>query len=408
MLIPYSKSYISKRTVSKALYTSVNGQSLTLTDQVDQTNSVTNSFSGFKQPGYRRLIEERRNATTAASGSKVNIKGTYSIGDYTYDTGSQKVRRLVQGSCAEVAYHDNAVALSGTLPFAEIQNSALLAFLKKCKATQRQFSSGVFAGELRETLHLIKNPAAALRTLLSEYVLSVRGRSRRLSPRRHARLISQQWLEFSFGALPLISDIGNAVDVLSRIYKDLPSKYVTATVEREYWGYVDQKNINLYSLYVPALLIRSAKRKGGRKLCGSVALRQQRSGGQLSESAGLTIRDFIPTVYELIPYSFLVDYFTNIGGILEAASFNQADLLWFSSTTFTEDVETYEIQPKRPATAFGAPVISYYVAPSTYSRQSKTFSRDSNVLGLPSLAFKIPGNWSKFLNIGALAHLRVL
>jgi hypothetical protein len=408
MLIPYSQSYPLKRTFYKALYTSVNSGSLGLTSRTNYSDTVTNQFSGFKQPGYRSVIAARGNATTAASGTKVNVKSEYSTGEYSYQAPGQLVRRLVQGSIAEAIYFSNVVALSGTLPFDEIQNSALLEFLKKCKATQRQFSTGVFAGELRETLHLIKNPAAALRKLLADYVSSCRRNARRLSPREKAKLVANQWLEYSFGMLPLISDIGNATNVLRRINEDFPSKYVSAVVEREYWGFRDQLNIDLYSQYVPALLLRSAKRIGGRKIVGMVSLRQQRSGGQLSESAGLTMRDFVPTVYELIPYSFLVDYFTNIGGILEAASFNQADLLWYSSTTFSEDVETYSIQPRAPGTAFGNPVVSYNVAPSTYIRQSKSFSRSLPVLGLPSLAFKIPGNWSKFLNIGALATLRVL
>jgi hypothetical protein len=41
--------------------------------------------------------------------------------------------------------------------------------------------------------------------------------------------------------------------------------------------------------------------------------------GRAVELSGFQFRDFVPTVWELIPYSFVSDYFVNIGDILEAA-----------------------------------------------------------------------------------------
>lgn len=407
MLVPYSKSYEQKKRSTHQLFESVNEQSDSLIDSTVTEFSFANSFTGFKQPGYKKLIKLKQNATTVASGTKVSISSLYSSGTLKSDFGSQRVRRTAIGYLAERNYLANPLFLGGSVPWSEIQNNALLLFLKKCKDAQRQFQAGTFAGELRETLHLIRRPASALRELVFDYVSSCRRRAGQISARHHANLVANQYLEFSFGALPLISDVKSGFNALERLYLGLKTAYVRAVVERLYYAKNDTVFSNLWGNYLPILANVSCKRTGGLKIVGEVRIQPKGLSG-FREALGLNIEDFIPTVYNLIPYSFLVDYFTNIGDLLEAASFNQADLVWYSYTQFTEDLERYEIVPSRPATLFGVPVIDYYVSPGVFSRQSKTFSRFVPPLGVPSLAFKIPGNWSKFLNIGALASLRVL
>lgn len=50
---------------------------------------------------------------------------------------------------------------------------------------------------------------------------------------------------------------------------------------------------------------------------------------------GLTIQEFVPTVWELIPYSFVVDYFTNIGDVVNYAY--SANLNWvYKSASFRQ------------------------------------------------------------------------
>lgn len=415
MLIPYNRTSIERRTASAYFEgrNLLNGQPIGVPQNLAHSYSWSNFFQGFKQPGWRRVIRDKQNATTSASGNKVTPDGTYSIGEIEYKwTDGLGIKHHDRYNCqgANCEFHvlayGHTIPLQGTIPWSQIRNSALIGFLKKAKAAQRQFQSGVFLGELRQTLHLIKRPASSLRSLFTDYVEACRRGSRRLSPKDQLRHVSNQWLEYSFGMLPLISDIESGVRAAERLHLNLPSKYIVHAVSEKYWAYVDVISTTIWSGYFPVYIYRKAERFGGRRICGEVRLAQREPNfSGFNQSLGLTIRDFIPTIYELIPYSFLVDYFVNIGEILEAMSLGQADLIWQSSTEITRDIEHYQLGPR----SAGVPNIHHYdLSPSTFSRTSSTYSRSGSYLGLPVLAFKVPGNWSKFLNIGALATMRAL
>jgi hypothetical protein len=407
MHYPYTKIHHEFRTTSKTLSFYRDGQvSGTPTDDIREY-TYDSVFSGFKNPGWRQEVKEGRNATTIANGSKTTVTSTPTLGHFDVDAGGGHTDRyVISGNCAEIAYLDYQLALLGEVPYDKIQNAASLGFLKKCKQAQRQLSSGVVLGEIRETLHLIKNPAKAFRDLLTDYVRSCRGKAKRLSPKRHASMVANQWLEYSFGMLPLLSDIKAGYEALQRIYIKPHFAYVIHVVREPFYGYVDQKNIDLFSGYVPATLIRSVFRIGGKRISGGVKLAQKDLAKY--QALGLGLDEFIPTVYELIPYSFLVDYFTNLGGVLEVCSFNRLDIVWQSSSVFTDDNEYYTIQPRRTSTFAGNEVKYYELTPGQYHRQSKSFARTALAIDVPSLAVKIPGDWHKFLNIAALASLRVL
>jgi hypothetical protein len=412
MLIPYHKQNDHVLLSSAYYFEQVNEQAATSQGSTAKIFSSSNVFDGSKQPGFRKLIRSQQNATTIASGSKTTYTDQYVTGTCRADFGAQKVRRTAVGSMLGMSnFSDLFPALTGSPDISQIQNEALLGYLKKCRQAQRQFQGGVFVGELEETLHLIKRPAAAIRELLFDYVQGVRRRARALSAHRTLRHISNSWLEASFGMLPFVSDIQDAVSALQRLYLNLPIKYVREVVSRKFSGSSQTIPGNMFSQNIPVLLNTGMEREYGVKIVGGVLLKQPGNlayGSVSADAFGLGIRDFIPTIYELIPYSFLVDYFTNIGGLLEAASFNQATLAWHSYTTFTKDVQWVSLVPANPGTLFGAPVIDYYVTPGLVKLEVKTFNRSAPPLGLPLFAFKVPGDWSKFLNIGALASLRVL
>jgi hypothetical protein len=54
---------------------------------------------------------------------------------------------------------------------------------------------------------------------------------------------------------------------------------------------------------------------------GTVALKL--GFGMPAFQAGSTIPDFIPTLWELMPWSFLIDYFSNVGKCLNTRAFSQ-------------------------------------------------------------------------------------
>jgi hypothetical protein len=407
-LIPYSKVNSRNHRRTAQLFQQVDSGPDVKIDEVSRDFSFVDSFTGFKQPGWRQLILNGGNATTPASGTKQTFTDPIISGYCTIDNGSQKVKRTAIGAMGALFGEDTFLPIDGIVPSEEIDNRALVAFLKKCKAAQKKISSGVVLGELKETLHLIKKPASSLRELVTSYVSACRRGTRGASPSATLRHLRSQWLEFSFGARPLVSDLNGGLEALLKHYYDLPSAYVYQHSFTPFSAHSDTIYHSLWSQFIPVFMDRITYRKYGRKIVGKVRLMTTGTVGPIVETLGLTLPDFFPTVYQLIPYSFLVDYFTNIGDILEAASFNRLDLIWHCDVRYEKAVRTVSIKPNRPSDLFGVPVVDYSVSPSTWTQQFENFTRSADVLGVPYLGTRIPGNWSQFLNIGALASLRFL
>lgn len=371
--------------------------------QSGQPFLVVNSFTGASNPKWRWLLKAKRNATSLATGERRDYVNPWMERFLRFHSGSQVVKRWSYSTYASDLLVEPSISPLST--DSEVRNQALSRFLRNAKGKQRQFQGGVFLGELRETIHLVRHPLSGLRELLNQYVGRCRSR-RNLQGRDLAQHLSNQWLEFSFGALPLISDVEDGVSALVRLRNkrycvpvkgfyslSSPTSSSIGTVDGYAGGYRYERHISYTA---------------SRKIVGEVYCKSNGDTAEIRQSLGLTVRDFIPTAYELIPWSFLVDYFSNLGEILDAWSFCQGDLAWYSDTFRREGLTEVRMYPDIPTTIFGNPVDEASGVPYQAYYRYRSFVRDSPVLGLPSLGFRLPGTSTKFLNIAALASLRVL
>lgn len=407
-LIPYTKQTTERRTFPVRYNYESDGE-IILAEEFLQSVNSTDVFNGFKQPGYRSMIRSGLNATTLASGTKTTVVAPYITAHIMHTDKPQHDTYRV--SFTGVPY--GSYLSTGSYDFSlddVIRNEALIGFLKKCKSTQRQFQSGVFVGELRQTLNLIKRPALAFRKLLDSYVQNVRTGAHKYGRKARAKYLSGQWLEYSFGMRPLVADVENAGQALERLYKRLPTRTVSFRAGRE------KSLIPLSSVTapfaggaIPYSITSHLFCRGSRWIRGKVVLNTLGNSGPVLQSLGLNLSDFIPTVYELIPYSFLVDYFTNIGEILEAHSFCRADLRWFSDTWRRDVVQDLNVTWKGPFLVTPTDTLLSAHGDSCQAQyRVQSFTRSNLPLGEPSLSFKIPGIGTKWLNIAALAGMRAL
>lgn len=404
--MPDLRSYTETLNCLVTTRTTVNGLP-NASGQYGRNVSFVNTFSGTKNPKWRELVLNGGNATSVAFGSKTSLKQNVGIFTLGYQAGSQNVVLQAFGEAlyATDAY-GNSIPLADDTLITEVDQKVLAGFLKKCKGIQTQFSGGVFLGELRETLQLLRRPAAGLRDLVSVYVRNCRRDLRKVREELLLkRRLADSWLEFQFGAKPFISDIESASAALANLKDRRPLVPVSYRFSKESLTTVTKFDTLLYDIPVTVEVIRGCKYT--RRIKGSVACETE-GGPLLRERFFGHIQDFVPTVYELIPYSFLVDYFTNLGEIIECWSFCQADLAWFCSTKRMEPFCTSSIKSIPVKTKFGLPVTQQSCTPATADYRTINFSRDALSLGLPAFGFKLPGTSTKFLNIGALASLRKL
>lgn len=128
----------------------------------------------------------------------------------------------------------------------------------------------------------------------------------------HKKLASN-WLEFSFGWAPLVDDIGTAIDVLQRPI----SNRTIFGYARDTFSYVTGEWFGDYDIYCDGVPHRAHQK---RVISGKYFCRYQATVGidnpnlYLANQLGFVNPAAI--AWELVPFSFVLDWFTNVGQFL--------------------------------------------------------------------------------------------
>jgi hypothetical protein len=124
-------------------------------------------------------------------------------------------------------------------------------------------------------------------------------------------------------------------------------------------------------------------------------------GDAMSARAGLDPGNWLPTIWELIPYSFVVDYFSNVQEVISSYTFNQQSAMWVNRSIRREVISrVVEVVPDTlPA---GATVDILTPGESTWTYTSVDRKGDEGP-GQVQFELQIPGFGStKWLNMAAL------
>jgi hypothetical protein len=124
--------------------------------------------------------------------------------------------------------------------------------------------------------------------------------------------------------------------------------------------------------------------------------------------SGFDLRSFVPTVWELVPYSFIVDYFSNVGDCLMALGVDTSGVTGLWRTEITESTHESRVVPDIKRTvAFHTDInhkdIICTKTDGLSTNKYRTISR--SVSSMPLLVPKLTGldlPWKQFSNLGAL------
>jgi hypothetical protein len=119
-------------------------------------------------------------------------------------------------------------------------------------------------------------------------------------------------------------------------------------------------------------------------------------------------------VWEWIPYSFLIDYFTNIGTLISLHSVCTSNVLWTQRTAYLErETELAEFSKGKTLLTLQKLCIAEDIPLQAPELAYKAVLINRNLVGTPDhnatpLRFKLPGVGSmRWLNIGALLKARL-
>jgi len=284
--------------------------------------------------------------------------------------------------------------------FEVVNSQAVGKFVTKCVEAQRSFQGSTFIGELAETLEMIRHPAKALRNAIWEHAVASKVKHAKFKKRKDKqKWLSGSWLEFQFGVQPLLGDIQSAIDALTD-YDPNPKVRVRASARKQSSTY-STATLNGAGVVDGDFSFENKFETSVRYMGSVYATPPYLDGLEYLSTYGFDpVRDFVPTVYELIPYSFLVDYFTNIGEILQAWCFWKGNLSWYC--------RTFKLHSSKTSVNHGYHRTGHTFDPVTPERayaSSEWVQRDVPDTLVPSFTFEVPGTGSlKWLNIAALAN----
>jgi len=380
-------------------------------------------ISGGVNPHYKLALAGGFNATTTLSVTAQNLEVVRGSGFAQYFQAANPTLKAF-------------VRMDGLFPFSPApsftdnppadslaEDRAVRALYAKMREVKNQFQGGTFLGEIHQTVNLIMRPLNALGASSVKYLTkqhavlaSAKKGINRTSKKGLRKKLTDNYLEWTFGVVPLMSDIEDLSKALARIASDPPRVRFTARGVSESESVVD-----LGAAFTGFLAVRSKLRTVNRtevKYYGAFKEMQNGQGigekaARISELTGFDLRSFVPTIWNLIPYSFVADYFINIGDMLEAATTDTSVIAWLSRTQVVDQSQILEADVDVSVTA--DTIVSNGWVPDVisgghggYTATSRTILRGPSTVPIMMPALKIGNNPGRHcLNLAALVGSRL-
>lgn len=376
----------------------ITGQKVT-TSLVPHHHTWVDSVNrGAQLPGWRKRLRDGLDATTSLSGYESSVRLT---------TGYAKINNVGGWSEELTGAHSTMEAGPPSqdpalLDVSKANAEALGRFNQAIRQTRTTFEGGVFIGELGQTIRMFRNPAMGLRKLTDEFLDIARAIRRK--PIRNAlgqinlhkitEHLSDAWLEVSFGWRPLLHDVRDGCKALDELTAGQSLK--TIGISRSFK--VDSPFTTTTTVRTASactwLIETSVQGHCTVTYRGAMRVKARDPGSVDVAKFGFDPASFAPTVWELIPYSFLIDYFTNVGDVITGVSNLFSELSWCNSTT---------------RRWYSSEVVSKKPSPSPYSTftSAKAVCTKKHVLRAKYEGILVPGFTTRVPRIGSLRWLNI-
>jgi len=321
---------------------------------------------------------------------------------------------------------------------ATAKGRAMLKMYNKLKSQEQSIQALVILGEAQHTLHSIRHPADALvgalklfkekRNLIARNNYNQIRRARKAFERNEKKLlaleekirtsnktlISNLWLEFHLAVIPLISDITAIAKAYhSELVKPAHQKSLK-TIETLSWtreATYPSRDMNFASFTstittsVDVKFTVYAGLRIERRASNRTAVENLIDKGAINlstPSAAMTfLRSLAPAAWELTYYSFVADYVSNIGDVINALNTSTANVSYTNvgeEVVFTTNIET-SLSGVNPV--FPSVILSETMGSLQYKQLD--YHRTVEALTIPSVSFNKPSKWQQYFTVASLA-----
>lgn len=374
---------------------------------------------------WRRLIAEHKNATTYLEGVKYSC-------DVGWGQAYLRVRKkaLVSGKVQINTYINSGMIVGcdnpGTpagISYTEADNMAKTRFVQRARAAQTDFQGLTHLAESREAIRMLRNSTQSMADQTRRYLDDVkrlalgykrpkRGKKRKLPPDPKRDIersgIADRYLGYVYGVSPLVGTVKDAAEALAERSLDRISghKYIMASGNSRITSSYKKGTVLIANafLYHPVWTDADVATVVYRGMVKA----SQDTIQEVNRNLGLDLSSFAPTVWEVIPYSFVADYFTNISDMVDAASFPRATLDWVAKTIILEKERKLEVEMTwqyNPDPNVNSEITKSWSKPSCVWRNSSVNRSNYGGSLVPDFRISLDElSFKKGLNLTALAR----
>lgn len=299
---------------------------------------------------------------------------------------------------------------------------ALSKAYRKIKSEQEHLNSLASLAEFGDVLRQFGSPLQAIVDLsnkrLNRLELERRGLKGSIAFKRAKwlKIVASTWLEYSFGLAPLISDTKKVAEALAQFNNDEEVSRLLAKKKIVARGKDESSNVSSTTSQVDSsyFRVRRVSKDTYESRCQYVVgLKATRtadfgSNDRLLELLGVNQANLLPAAWEALPWSWLIDYFSNVGNILEAAATSTAGVTWICKTTTSRTVrETLEnldyAETLKAVTAQSRKIVGSSSTEGSCRVVRTVLNRQQvSTLGVPPLYLEIPSMWGQYANMVAV------
>lgn len=374
---------------------------------------------GTSVPNWRIKLANHEDAGSAFAATLISIRQRHAASyELELVDGNHATQTKAYGWWDPVAYlgqsYYNYIPLYDTSVDVALDNKAIAKLYKKI---DDHVGGAAFLGELRETVALFKSPLKSLNKAIDvqikhskrlrekvvrrakrDFELREKYKSQvRIKPElkiKRSKYVLREWreaaassfLEWQWGVRPLMNDIDELFSSLTQALQQREVINCGASASQYYNAQPISTSVTAYSVTanvsVQSTCHTSVSYKGA-------FMSRIDSSADLSETLGVAPMDWVPAAYEVMPLSWLLDYFGNLGQLINCyVSAQRAEKIFLSKTVRHSLVGRVTITPLKPGLPGFNPayIKSWNSNPGTMVVKKKHVSRNPQTsMPLPQL-----------------------
>jgi hypothetical protein len=301
----------------------------------------TRSRTGYSNPRYKEQIRDVVSATTDFDAVDISvITKPYKCHSKRKIPAPTQPEAITTAGAQSIYYKNCPVSFPSTPPpysgtaYTSAFNLAVGRLYDKIRTFESSSNIGEDLGEISQTIGLLRKPLAGFQDLLRHTVEHHHDVLKKAllwnSAKRVAKALGSVVVEYRYGVEPLIRSVASATVALQNrtIMTDVKhfsvSGKAVASPDVERWDEVEGACGFSGSVYTAQEY--KVRFKGVYKLNADI------DSYSFHRSLGLTWNELIPTLYNLIPYSFLLDYVINFNQFVSRLAVPWSNVAWCNRT----------------------------------------------------------------------------